>query len=67
MGPSTRVRIRVRFPVRFLARFARKPDRDPIFHLTPITMVCLHISEKNTKKPLACEIPLAANHTPIRT
>jgi hypothetical protein len=45
-GPYTRVRIRVRFPVRFHEQFAYKPDRDPILHQTPITMVCLQISAK---------------------
>jgi hypothetical protein len=68
-GPSTRVRIRVRFRVRFHSRFASKTDRNPILHLTPITMVCLHISEKTNQK-FTCETPLAANcslnRTPIR-
>jgi hypothetical protein len=64
-GLSTRVRIRVRFPVRFHAQFAGRPDRDPILYMTPITMVCLHISGKTNEK-FTCGIPLAANRTPSR-
>jgi hypothetical protein len=52
-GPSTRVRIRVRFPVRFHARLVGRPGRDPILHLTPITMVGLHISAKTNTNLLA--------------
>jgi hypothetical protein len=62
--PSTRVRIRVRFPLRFHTQFASKPDRDLNLHLTPITMVCLHISANKTK--ITCGIPLASNRTPNR-
>jgi hypothetical protein len=36
---------RVRFRVRYYAQFVCKPDRDPIFHLTPITMAQLPISD----------------------
>jgi hypothetical protein len=66
-GPSTLVRIRVRFAIRFHARFARKPGRDPIFHLTLITYNgrSTPISKKNKK--ITCGIPLAANRTPNRT
>jgi hypothetical protein len=51
------IRICVRFGVRFRGQFAGKPDRDPILYLTPITMVCLHISAYTKKIP--CWIPLA--------
>jgi hypothetical protein len=64
-GPSTRVRICVRIAVRFHARFLQKQNREPIFFLLSIAMVCLHISAK-TQSKLTCLTPLAANRTPNR-
>jgi hypothetical protein len=52
-GPSTRVRICVRIAIRFRARFVRKQNRDPILFLSPITIVCLHISAEKIKNVLA--------------
>jgi hypothetical protein len=52
-GPSTRVRIYVRIAVGFRARFVRKQNRDSILFLSPITIVCLHISAKKKKNYLA--------------
>jgi hypothetical protein len=40
--PSTCVQFCVRIGVRFRAQFACGPDKDPILHQTPITMVCVH-------------------------
>jgi hypothetical protein len=51
-GPYTRVRIHVRFGVRFQVQFAGKPDRDPILHLPPITMVCMSTHFSKNKYPL---------------
>jgi hypothetical protein len=49
----TRVRTCVRIAIRFHARFVRKQNRDPILFLSPITIVCLHISAKKIKNYLA--------------
>jgi hypothetical protein len=65
-GPSTCVRIRVRFPVGFHAQFAGSPDRDPILHLTPITMVCRYILAKTNQK-CTFKPPRAGNRTPNLT
>jgi hypothetical protein len=42
-----------------------KPNMDHILYLTPITMVCLHVSSKINQK-LTCGTPLAANRIPNR-
>jgi hypothetical protein len=65
MGPSTRVRISERIAIRFRAQFVCKQNRDPILFLSPIIMVCLHISAK-IKEKITGWTPLAANRTPNR-
>jgi hypothetical protein len=55
-GSCTHVRLCVRFRVRLNARFVCKPDRDPIFLRTPITMPCLHSLGKTNQK-ITCGTP----------
>jgi hypothetical protein len=60
----TRVQIRERF--RFYAQFAWKPDRDPILHLTHITLVCLYISANTLKNLLALHLWQQIVHRIVR-